>query len=54
MHTELERFSKIKYGHDFTLNIVEKINDNQLLVFSGKIPTCVEAYKKISKIINKK
>ena len=26
VHTELERFSKIKYGHDFTLDLVEKIN----------------------------
>lgn len=32
--------------------IVDKITSKQLVVFSGKIPTCVEAYKKISSIIN--
>ena len=32
--------------------IVDKITPKQLVVFSGKIPTCVEAYKKISNIIN--
>lgn len=33
--------------------IVDQITPKQLVVFSGKIPTCVEAYKEISKIINK-
>jgi len=32
--------------------IVDQINSKQFVVFSGKIPTCVEAYKKISNIIN--
>jgi carbamoyltransferase len=27
VHTELERFSKIKYGANFTLNLIEKINE---------------------------
>lgn len=43
-----------KEKDDARPTIVKKITDNQLLVFSGKIPTCVEAYKEVSKIINKK
>ena len=32
---------------------VKQISPQQLVVFSGKIPTCVEAYKEVSKIVNK-
>lgn len=43
-----------KEKDDARPTIVKQITNNQLLVFSGKIPTCVEAYKEVSKIINKK
>jgi len=43
-----------KEKDDARPTIIKQITDNQLLVFSGKIPTCVEAYKEVSKIINKK
>jgi len=45
VHTELERFSKIRYGHDFTLSIVEKINKLNiyfdLIVVSIWHPDCI-------------
>jgi len=33
--------------------LVRKINDKIVTVFSGKIPTCVEAAKEIEKIVNR-
>ena len=41
-----------KEKDDARPTIVKQITPQQLVVFSGKIPTCVEAYKEVSKIIN--
>ena len=40
-----------KEKDDARPTIVKKVSNKELLVFSGKIPTCVEAYKEIKKII---
>lgn len=42
-----------KEKDDARPTIVKQISPQQLVVFSGKIPTCVEAFKEVLKIINK-